>query len=127
VLDTQGRSRAWINGSPATLAQLEAVGEQLIDVHGQHAHQSLGRAETQRSLLDAFGGFSTLTAEVALAWRAWRTAVERHQNAARDASSRAAERDALAARHAELSDLGAPALEGTEHGAAQARLARGER
>ncbi len=123
VLDAQGRSRAWINGSPATLAQLEAVGEQLIDVHGQHAHQSLGRAETQRSLLDAFGGFSALTAEVAHAWRAWRAAVERQQNAARDASSRVAERDALAARHAELSALGTTALEWTELAAAQSRLA----
>ena len=123
VLDAQGRSRAWINGSPATLAQLEAVGEQLIDLHGQHAHQSLGRPDTQRAMLDAFGGFSTLAAEVALAWRAWRAAVERQENAARDAASRGAERDALAARHAELSALATTAAEWTDLGAAQSRLA----
>jgi DNA repair protein RecN (Recombination protein N) len=123
VLDAQGRSRAWINGSSATLAQLEAVGELLIDVHGQHAHQSLGRADTQRLLLDAFGGFATLAAEVAVAWRAWRESIERHQHGTRDAASRGAERDALAARHAELSTLGATATEWTELGAAQSRLA----
>ena len=123
VLDAQGRSRAWINGSPATLAQLEAVGEQLIDLHGQHAHQSLGRPDTQRAMLDAFGGFSTLAAEVALAWRAWRAAVERQENAARDAASRGAERDTLAARHAELSALATTAAEWTDLGAAQSRLA----
>src|SRR5450631_993382 len=100
VLEAQGRSRAWINGSPATLAQLEAVGEQLIDVHGQHAHQSLVRPNTQRALLDAFGGFSTLTSEVALAWREWRFAVIRLQKGTRDAAAKGTERDVLAARHA---------------------------
>ncbi len=123
VLDAQGRSRAWINGSPATLAQLAAVGEQLIDVHGQHAHQSLGRPETQRALLDAFGGFATLAAEVALAWRAWRSAAERHQNGVRDAASKGAERDALATRNDELVALGATADEWAELSSAQSRLA----
>ena len=123
VLDAQGRSRAWINGSPATLAQLETVGERLIDLHGQHAHQSLVRPETQRALLDAFGGFSTLAGEVALAWRTWRSAAERHQSGARDAAARSAERDALEARHAELSALGATAADWTELSATQSRLA----
>ncbi len=45
VLDAQGRSRAWINGRPATLAQLKALGEMLVALHGQHAHQSLGQPE----------------------------------------------------------------------------------
>ncbi len=123
VLDAQGKSRAWINGSPATLAQLEAVGEQLIDLHGQHAHQSLVRAETQRDLLDAFGGFATLATEVAAAWRTWRAAVARRETGVRDAASRLAEHDALAARHKELSALGATTAEWTELSAAQSRLA----
>jgi DNA repair protein RecN (Recombination protein N) len=123
VLDAQGKSRAWINGSPATLAQLQAVGECLIDVHGQHAHQSLARAEAQRALLDAFGGFSTLASETGNAWRAWRDTIEAHARGKRDASSRSSERDALAARHAELEKLGTSGEEWSALGAAQSRLA----
>src|SRR5262249_14322568 len=74
TLDAEGRSRAWINGRPATLAQLAAAGEHLVDIHGQHAHEAFGRADTQRALLDAFGGFATLAGEVASAWRAWKDA-----------------------------------------------------
>ena len=51
-----GRSRCRINGHPVTVAQLAAVGQQLVDIHGQHDHQSLTRARTQLDLLDAFGG-----------------------------------------------------------------------
>ena len=96
VLEPQGRSRAWINGRPATLAQLTEAGERLIDLHGQHAHQSLGRADMQRQLLDAFGGFAILADEVSTAWRAWRNAQERHARAAQDASARENERELLA-------------------------------
>jgi len=123
VLDAQGRSRAWINGSPATLAQLEAIGERLIDLHGQHAHQSLGRPATQRELLDAFGGFASLSGEVAAAWRTWHDAAQRQQQATREAATQNAERDALAARHAELSALGVSASEWTELSGSQSRLA----
>src|SRR5262249_33117027 len=68
TLDADGRSRAWINGRPATLAQLKEVGERLVDLHGQHAHQSLTVPEVQRALVDAFGGFATLARETASAW-----------------------------------------------------------
>src|SRR5271156_1249285 len=67
TLDAQGRSRTWINGGPATLAQLENAGARLVDLHGQHAHESLGRPDTQRQLVDAFGGFAALAREVASA------------------------------------------------------------
>ncbi|MEP7061297.1 MAG: AAA family ATPase, partial [Betaproteobacteria bacterium] len=63
VLDAQGRSRAWINGRPATLAQLSELGELLVDLHGQHAHQALARTPMQRALLDVFGGFASLARE----------------------------------------------------------------
>ena len=48
TFDTQGKSRAWINGSPATATQLRSAGEQLLDIHGQHAWQSLTRPDEMR-------------------------------------------------------------------------------
>jgi DNA repair protein RecN (Recombination protein N) len=53
VIDAQGKSRAWINGSAATVAQLREAGEQLVDIHGQHAWQGLTRSASVRALLDA--------------------------------------------------------------------------
>jgi DNA repair protein RecN (Recombination protein N) len=123
VLDAQGRSRAYVNGHPATLAQLADIGERLIDLHGQHAHQSLGRPDAQRQLLDAFGGVEPLARDVAAAWRAWREAVERRDRGGREAAARQVERDALAARHAELTALGATVDEWQTLSQAQSRLA----
>ena len=56
TVDAGGRSRSFINGRSATLQQLHAVGEKLVDIQGQHAHQSLLRKEAQRELLDAYSG-----------------------------------------------------------------------
>jgi DNA repair protein RecN (Recombination protein N) len=123
VLDAQGRSRAFVNGRPATLAQLGALGEMLVDLHGQHAHQSLEHADVQRSLLDEFGGFTTLAREVAAHWRAWRAAVERRDAADRAAQASAAEREYLAARQRELAALAMTEGEWSALSAAQARLA----
>lgn len=72
TVDRSGRSRAFINGHAATLAQLKEVGEALIDIHGQHAHQSLLRAAAQRALLDAFGQAEGLADACAEAHRLWR-------------------------------------------------------
>ncbi len=72
TVDRSGRSRAFINGHAATLAQLKDVGEALLDIHGQHAHQSLLRAAAQRALLDAFGQAGALADSCAEAYRAWR-------------------------------------------------------
>jgi DNA repair protein RecN (Recombination protein N) len=123
TLDAQGRSRAWINGRPATLAQLASAGESLVDLHGQHAHESFGRAETQRLLLDSFGGFAALARETATAWRAWRDAADLRARSERDTAALASERAELVARHAELSALGATAAEWEELTAGQSRLA----
>lgn len=70
-VDTQGKSRAWINGTPATATQLRALGDLLLDIHGQHAWQSLTKAESVRGLLDAFAGAdSTATSKTWANWRA---------------------------------------------------------
>ena len=70
TVDTEGRSRAWINGSAATATQLRAVADHLVDIHGQHAWQGLTRADAVRELLDAYAG--TDLAPVRHAWQAWR-------------------------------------------------------
>jgi DNA repair protein RecN (Recombination protein N) len=72
VIRSEGSSRAWINGRPATLAQLQALAELLIEIHGQHEHQALLDKTRQLQLLDAFGGHSALASEVADAARHWR-------------------------------------------------------
>ena len=123
VLDAQGKSRAYVNGSPATLAQLQTLGERLIDLHGQHAHQSLGRSETQRLLLDAYGGSAMLAREIGAAWRAWRDASALRENATRNAAASAREREALGRSLAEITALGASAVEWKALSLAQTRLA----
>jgi DNA repair protein RecN (Recombination protein N) len=123
TLDAQGRSRAWINGRPATLAQLQEVGARLVDLHGQNAHQSLLAAEAQRTLLDAFGGFASLTAEVGTAWRAWRRAIDERDAALARAASFTAERDLVAAQQRELATLAVTADEWAALSLAQTRLA----
>jgi DNA repair protein RecN (Recombination protein N) len=72
TISTKGRSRAFINGTPVTLATLEALGNQLVDIHGQHAHQSLMHRAHQRELLDAFAGNGELVTELSDTWRAWK-------------------------------------------------------
>src|SRR5436853_7665771 len=62
VIDASGRSRAFLNGTPVTLAQLREAGEFLVDIHGQHEHQSLTRAAAQRALLDGYGELKEIAA-----------------------------------------------------------------
>lgn len=74
---SEGRSRAWINGSPATAGMLGEVGRQLVDMHGQHEHQTLLRGDEQRAILDAYAGTGALVAEVRAAHRRLREAETR--------------------------------------------------
>ncbi len=72
VIRSEGVSRAWINGRPATLAQMQALGERLIEIHGQHEHQALLDKTSQLALLDAYGNHADALAQVhdlAARWR----------------------------------------------------------
>lgn len=71
VVRADGGSRAWINGSPATLAQLGELAGHLAEIHGQHEHQALMSRPSQLALLDAFGRTDALRAEVADAAQRW--------------------------------------------------------
>jgi DNA repair protein RecN (Recombination protein N) len=77
----EGRSRSWINGSPATAGMVGALGSALVDLHGQHEHQALLRADEQRRILDAFGGLGAEAAEVE---RLHRAAADTREALARD-------------------------------------------
>jgi DNA repair protein RecN (Recombination protein N) len=72
VIRTEGTSRAWINERPATLAQLQALGERLIEIHGQHEHQALLEKSSQLALLDAFGDNKALRGDIAGLAKRWR-------------------------------------------------------
>ena len=105
VIEAGGRSRAFVNGRPATAQQLKEAGEFLVDIHGQHAHYSLLKAAEQRRLLDEFGASAGLAADVAHAFRTWRDAAARRESAQRHAGELDTERDSLAWVERELSAL----------------------
>ncbi len=107
-VDTQGKSRAWVNGSQATATQLRALGEMLLDIHGQHAWQSLTRPDAVRGLLDAYAGLNTEALKSA--WHAWRQAQQAVQTARNAQASLSREQERLAWQIGELDKL-APALD----------------
>ncbi len=79
TVDLQGKSRGWINGSPATATQMREIGAQLIDIHGQHAWQSLTRPDAVRDLLDAYAQLDTRP--LAALWQRWRASSDQLQAA----------------------------------------------
>jgi DNA repair protein RecN (Recombination protein N) len=105
VIDANGRSRAFVNGRAATAQQLKAAGEHLVDIHGQHAHYSLLKSAEQLRLLDTYAGAIALAAEVAAAFRAWREAHAKRENAQAHAGEQEAERERLTWTVNELSAL----------------------
>jgi len=78
TITAEGRSRAYINGSPATLSDCADLGQLLVDIHSQHAHQSLLRRPVQRSLLDTYAGAETLIVEVSETAQRWRVLQEEY-------------------------------------------------
>ncbi|MBI4754874.1 MAG: DNA repair protein RecN [Betaproteobacteria bacterium] len=95
VVEAGGRSRGYINGVPATAAQLRELGECLADIHGQNAHHALLRPDTQRAMLDAHAGLSDLARRVVQAHRHWRDARAAWEQATASAAATERERDML--------------------------------
>ncbi len=122
TIDAGGRSRGWINGSTVTLAQLRAAGEWLADIHGQHGHHALLRAEAQRALLDARAGAGPLAAEVAGLHREWQRLARLHREAEADSAGSARERELLGWQLRELEELAFDAGEWDELNAEHSRL-----
>jgi len=123
VLDAGGRSRGFINGHSATLQQLRDAGEQLLDIHGQHAHQSLLRPDTQRALLDGYAGMTADAEQVAALYRDWQALRRRRISLSENVEAVTAERELLQFQRNELEGLGFNVTEWNELQADHARLA----
>jgi DNA repair protein RecN (Recombination protein N) len=124
TVDTSGKSRAWINGSPATATQLRELGEQLLDIHGQHAWQSLTRPDAVRGLLDAYAGIDTRPLKAA--WQSWRQAQQTLTDAQQAQSTLAHERERLAWQIGELEKLNPQADEWPALNTQHSRLAHAQ-
>ena len=123
-IDSQGKSRAWINGSPATAAQLREAGEQLVDIHGQHAWQSLTRPDAVRALLDAYAGVSGDSLQQP--WDAWRAAQKTLAQAREAQDTLQRERGRLAWQIGELDKLAPGADEWDELNTSHTRLSHAQ-
>ena len=123
-IDAHGKSRAWINGSPATLAQLREAAEHLVDIHGQHAWQSLTRPAAVRALLDEQAGADTR--ELLARWQAWRAAAQALADARQAQGSLERERERLAWQLGELGKLAPAEGEWEPLNAEHQRLAHGQ-
>lgn len=124
TVDPQGRSRAWINGGAATVAQLRELAEHLVDIHGQHAWQGLTRPATVRALLDGQAGIDT--GRLASLWQAWRAALAALDEARGRRDTLERERERLAWQIGEVDRLAPGADEWDELNAEHQRLAHGQ-
>jgi DNA repair protein RecN (Recombination protein N) len=123
-IDAAGKSRAWINGSPATATQLREVGEQLVDIHGQHAWQSLTRPASVRALLDGYAGLDT--ARLQQLWTSWRTAQKTLADAREAQDSMQRERERLAWQIGEVDKLAPGEQEWDELNTSHTRLSHAQ-
>ena len=124
TIDTHGKSRAWINGGSATVGQLREAGEHLVEIHGQHAWQSLTRPAAVRSLLDAQAGLDL--APLAAAWGHWRQALQALEQARRQRDTLDQERERLQWQVGELDRLNPGEHEWGELNGEHTRLAHAQ-
>ena len=105
VINADGRSKAYVNGSPMPISAVRELGDLLVNIHGQHEHQALLKKDTHRELLDSFGGLTGLAEDTAREFRAWQKArkqFESYRDNARELSDRA---DLLKFQLQEFSEL----------------------
>jgi len=124
TIDAQGKSRAWINGSAATIAQLREAADHLVDIHGQHAWQSLTRGLAVRALLDAFAGVDA--APLATLWSQWKHAADALERAGTQQAGLDRERERLAWQIGEVDKLAPGADEWVELEAEHKKLANAQ-
>lgn len=105
VITAEGRSRAYINGSPCPQGDLKALGELLIDIHNQHEHQSLLKPDTHRRLLDEYAGSQELARQVQLAAQRWRQTQQELQRLSSSSEELRARQQLLSYQLEELENL----------------------
>ncbi|MDD2057280.1 DNA repair protein RecN [Pseudomonas sp. GD03860] len=106
VITAEGRSRGYINGTPCPLGDLKALGELLIDIHSQHEHQSLLKADTHRRLLDEYAGATDLARQVQLAAQRWRQTRQELERLSNSGDEQRAQHQLLSYQLEELDNLG---------------------
>lgn len=124
TVDAEGRSRGWINGSAATMTQLKTLADQLVDIHGQHAWQSLTRGDAVRQLLDAYAGVDTGMAQ--RLWQDWRQARRQLDDARQQQVSLQQESERLAWQIGEVDKLAPGDDEWEDLNSRHARLANAQ-
>ncbi|RMG54075.1 MAG: DNA repair protein RecN, partial [Gammaproteobacteria bacterium] len=127
TISADGRSRASINGSPANLGQLRDLGSRLIDIHGQHEHQSLMQRDAQRALLDEFAGDETLLQATREAWQGWQLARKAWQRVSEQQGARDERLDLLRYQVNELEQAEVDSLDWEALTAEHDRLANATR
>ena len=123
-IDSQGKSRAWINGSPATATQLREIGDQLLDIHGQHAWQSLTRPSAVRELLDAYAQIPAQALQNL--WNDWRQSLQTLEHASLAQDQLQQERERLSWQISEVDKLSPGADEWDELNAQHTRLSHAQ-
>ncbi|ABR88827.1 RecN DNA repair protein [Janthinobacterium sp. Marseille] len=122
VIDNTGRSKAFINGIVATATQLRELGEKLVDIHGQHAHQSLLKTDAQRVLLDNQAGLQDEVKAVAAAYKTWRALARQREEFETNAKNVLLERERLEWQVGELEKLAVKPGEWTDISNEHSRL-----
>lgn len=125
VMYADGRSRAFINGSPVTVQQLKEIGELLVDIYSQNAHHSLLKLATQRQITDEFGGLSQLSGALEQAYRNWHQLHELRVSAEKNAAAYADELAELRDNVRELKQLDFNAEDWASLQTEHARLSNG--
>jgi DNA repair protein RecN (Recombination protein N) len=124
TVDTAGKSRAWVNGSSATATQLKELGDELVDIHGQHAWATLSRADAVRGLLDAYAG--NHCQPLSAAWSHWRSAVKSLETAKSAMHNLQNERERVLWQLAEVGKLAPGADEWDELNAQHTKLSNAQ-
>lgn len=105
IINKEGRSRAFINGSPVPLSQLKSLGQLLINIHGQHAHHQLMKSEYQMAMLDQYAGHSSQLKSTRNAYLRWRQADNNLKQLKENSAANLAQKQLIEYQIKELNEL----------------------